>query len=482
MKPTVLAGWCAAIMVASGSAFAQGSDIDLVILQPRIAALKEARIGKGVGPMSAVVDSVLGEPGPFVVAATADPETLRFIVEANRIDKQVGAPSGAKGATSLVSSGSLPRILGLALESGAVTALESGTSMTFHTNPVGLVSALRRYVPDQSDQATQQTLAALRRVSLSATFDTAREDDGRFTGSARQLSSASIVFSLINHRDPTDDRWNAVWASFAERIGKGLPNAIRDVQVGLEASAAYRSLRAEIQGRLLAARSDADIDAAVADYVGRLRPLLPAEPAARVGAEWMRYLLEQDAEYRAVARSQILTAELQVARPPVQDASLEAASQAPADADSDLWTARLIWVRPFLGRSDMSVNASTSFFQRRPAGLGRGPRDWQIGAKIDVPLEGVAGIAKSQFTLAAMYVRMRQPPLGFPVIVNDVPLNETGGLRFLQARLRLPMGDGGISVPLSVTYANRPAFIQGENELRGNIGLTFDFDMLRSAR
>ena len=482
MKRVVLAGLCAAVVAIAGSAFAQGSDIDLAILEPRIDALKAARIGKGVAPMADVVDSVIDEPAPFVVAATADPETLRFIIEANRIDKQVGAPAGAKGSTSLVSSGSVPRLLGLALESGAVTGETSGTSLTFQTNPVGILSALRRYVPDRSDQATQNTLAVLRRISLSATFDTSREQDGRFTGSFRQLSSASAVLSLINHRDPTDGRWDAVWASFAERIGKGLPNAVRDVQVGLEAKDEYTSLRAEIKTRLLAARSDAEIDAAVADYVARLRPLLPLEPAARVGAEWMRYLREQDAEYKKVARSQILTFELQVARPPVEDASPEAAAQAPAGADSDLWTARLIWVRPFLGGSDMSVNASASAFQRLPQGLERGLRDWQIGAKLDVPLAGVAGIAKSQFTLAAMYIYMRQPPLGFPVEVNGIALNETGPLRFLQARLRLPMGDGGVSIPLSVTYANRPEFVQGENEIRGNIGLTFDFDKLRGAQ
>jgi hypothetical protein len=40
---------------------------------------------------------------------------------------------------------------------------------------------------------------------------------------------------------------------------------------------------------------------------------------------------------------------------------------------------------------------------------------------------------------------------------------------------------GGVKVPLSLTVANRTEFIK-ENEVRANVGVTFDLDALFAAR
>lgn len=480
MRRPLSAALYAIVLTMAGRAQAQTSDIGRAVLQPSIEELQRARAGKGSGTLTEVVDQVLSVPAPFVAAVAADADAVRFIVEANRIDKQVGAPARGKGSTNLVASGSVPRLLGFAVETGALTQSVSGSSITLQTNPVGLISTLANYLPGETDTATRHTLDFLRRFNVTATFDTSREADGRFTGSYRQLASASTQIYLYNHRDPTDGKWVSVWAGFVAGAGPGLPNAVTRLQVDLEAQAEYKSLREATRKRLLGATSDAEIESAVLEYANQLAPMLPLEASAQVIAAWTRYLRAQTMQYNELARSPILTFEYQLARPPVQDAPAEVSAAAPARADSDLSTAKLIFVRPFLGASDMTLNASASFFNRQPEGVRSGARDWQLAAKLDFPLDGIAGASKSQLTIAALFIHMRQPPLGFPVVVNDVPLEQTGNLRFVQARLRLPLGDSGISVPFSVTYATRTEFLK-EKEVRGNVGLTLDFDKLAGA-
>src|SRR4051794_30931668 len=49
--------------------------------------------------------------------------------EEHRIDEQIGATAGASGSTTLVSKGSVPAIFALAVENGAITRSQSGTTM-----------------------------------------------------------------------------------------------------------------------------------------------------------------------------------------------------------------------------------------------------------------------------------------------------------------------------------------------------------------
>jgi hypothetical protein len=45
----------------------------------------------------------------------------------------------------------------------------------------------------------------------------------------------------------------------------------------------------------------------------------------------------------------------------------------------------------------------------------------------------------------------------------------------LNFKVNFPLTDT-ISIPISLTYANKKALLQDESEIRGYIGFTFDFD------
>ena len=469
---------CAMAMCLIGAPLSAQSDDEFRrgALAPTIAALNAARGDQK--KMADVAEQVLNDYGKFVLAAAASTENGRFIAEANRLDKQVGASSRGAGTTNLVTSGSVPRILGFAMETGAITQTVSGTSVTFQTNPTGLAQALAKGAefldvsPD--DTATQNTLNVLRRFNVALTFDAAQNTGQGFNGSYRQLQQFSSQVYLHNHRDPTHSSWATLWQTFGQNVGSGLPNVLNALSVDLSNQAGFKALNAETRKRLMEATTDADIERAILDHVDRMTAFVSAQMSARMLDEWAMYLRTQNKAYAAVARSQILTVEYQLDRPPVQDVPANAATSTLPSQAPDLSTFRVVWVRPFLGASDMTVNGSASRFNREDAGV----RDWQIGGKLDFPLNGIAGISKAQLTVAALYLRLRQSPLGVPVTVNGVEVDRTGGIRFLQARLKVPLGDSGFSVPFSITYASRTELVKNESQIRGNVGFSLDVDKL----
>ena len=84
-----------------------------------------------------------GNWGAFLLYAQARSSAVdASAVEDARTDKQVGAPAGA-GSTSLVSKGSVPGILGFAVENGALTQTTSSTTVTLRGNLVGWLDLLK---------------------------------------------------------------------------------------------------------------------------------------------------------------------------------------------------------------------------------------------------------------------------------------------------------------------------------------------------
>ena len=445
------------------------------VLAPTINALKMAR---GQTNFAGIVEQVLNDYGKFVLAAAASTDNGRFIAEANRLDKQVGASSRGSGTTNLVTSGSVPRILGFAMETGAITQKVSGTSVTFQTNPAGLAQALAKGAealgasPD--DTATQNTLNFLRRFNVGLTFDAAKDKEKAFAGRYQELEQFSTQIYLYNHRDPTHPSWSTLWQTFGQNVGNGLPNVLNALAVDLSNQTGFKALKAETQKRLLAATTDAEIEMVILDHADKMAAFVSDRMSGLMLTEWAQYLRTQNKAYAAVARSQIWTFEYQLDRPPVQEAPADVANASRAIEAPDLSTFRLIWVRPFLGASDMTITGSASTFNRQNADV----RDWQVAGKLDFPLNGIGGLSKSQFTVAGVYFHLRESPLGVPVTVNGVEVDRTGDIGFLQARLRVPLGDSGISVPFSITYASRTELIKDESELRGNLGFTLDVDKL----
>ena len=144
-------------------------------------------------------------------------------IEDARTDKQVGTSAASAGSTSLVSKGSVPSILGLAVENGAIEKSTSGTSLTFRGNPVGIIKALgdKGFIDSYDDD--DATTSFLRRFSFAITFDANRgAQPGTFTGSQQQISSYSLRADLYNERDPRNSAYKKKWYSLISSAGLGL--------------------------------------------------------------------------------------------------------------------------------------------------------------------------------------------------------------------------------------------------------------------
>src|SRR5262249_43930836 len=133
--------------------------------------------------------------------------------ESARTDKSVGASNTASGTTNLVSKGSIPSLLGFAVENGALSRTVSGTTVTFQGSPTGIIEARanQRLIQSYLNEDGVPILQVLRRVGFSTTFDTSRGTTSPaegtpaqpvFTGSSQQLASWSFRVSLVNRRDP----------------------------------------------------------------------------------------------------------------------------------------------------------------------------------------------------------------------------------------------------------------------------------------
>src|ERR1051326_4854965 len=89
-----------------------------------------------------VIFAILKHLDPKIFGATISKADFVQKIENARIDKQVGSGSATSGTTTLVEKGSVPSILGIAVNNGAIAKSVSGTTITFSGNPVGILHAL----------------------------------------------------------------------------------------------------------------------------------------------------------------------------------------------------------------------------------------------------------------------------------------------------------------------------------------------------
>ena len=129
---------------------------------------------------------------------TAVARELAKVVETARVDKQLGSGSSASGSTSVTEKGAVPEILAFAVENGALTKSQSGTTISFKGNPVGIVNSLiANSLPPTGP---------LSRLAFGLEFDASRGSDESqapvFEGDPQQLSAFSVKYEILNHRDP----------------------------------------------------------------------------------------------------------------------------------------------------------------------------------------------------------------------------------------------------------------------------------------
>lgn len=467
--------------------------------------IKQIKEGKQKGNAAQTRRAITENWVPYILLVS-DPQgkllgNFRSQVQEWRTDVQVGSTASSPGTTSLASLGSVPSLLGLAVENGALTQTTSGTSVTLRTNPTGLITALtkQRYAASGPDADQDAVVKFLRRTSASVTFNTSPGTlSNSIAGSLQQISGFSFRYDIINHRDPRDPVYNRKWVGLVTRLAN-LATKVRDfgtqvrgdIQPETNASAQKAKFHAW-QARSQSKVDGADAASAASAVLEIARDFVKTfgnEPAVKQAADDAAravsdFLSASDSVRSEIEKSPILTFEYTDTR---QGTVATAMTMAAANASPmmtgvrppDLSNFKLILAAGTVKGATLTGNASVTLFNSIPAGTKTGRlRDFQLSGQVDVPLREISNIGVPTFSASALFLSLQQQPLGMPVLVNGVMESMKGNIGVGQAKITFPVKKGsGIKIPLSFTYASRTE-LNKEHDVRGNIGVTFDLDSI----
>ena len=431
------------------------------------------------------IEAVLTENTQEFVLYSLGPRVYASLVEENRVDKQIGASGGGSGSTSLVSRGSVPSLLSLAVEGGALYQSVSGSVVTFRLNPAGLARALSNHTyllagtpPDQS--ALEHIIS---RISLSTSFDFQQgASPGTFTAERSELREATARFNFINQRDPR----HPSHAASIQKLRSDMGPLVATVQAlfnALSSLPGYGEWRSAAAMRLMSVdfKDDTALMATLVEIGNEFNAKFASNPnfqrlAATMADSIRSYRTARDTVFEGVARGSTLTFEYIFGRMAVPEEGLRSfpsGSSAP-----DLSTARLILSSPIGTFGEATLNGSVTFFNSTLPEMDGNLRDIQIAGGVELRLPEIQSVGKPVLSFAGLAAFLHQQPFGVKVAVRDVETAD-GTIGVFQTKLTFPAGRSGVRIPVSFTVANRSEF-NTETEVRGAIGVTFDMDQLFS--
>jgi len=398
---------------------------------------------------------------------------LLQLYQEERTDKQVGATSSASGTTTLASKGTVPRVLGLAVENGAATRTVSGTTVPFRTDVGGALRALAGKGFFQLGESDDRSLSLLSRFSLSASFDTSRGVGANtLTADEQQLSQWTARLQLINQRDPQGPRALAQWRDRLLTQQRAIPasamqlfNAFRDDPAVIAwvagTATAVSAARTGAAGKS-EAQQTSDIEAALRSREPSFPTTDQLQPqTARALDDYERttsaFVKERHDMLRDLASGALVSVEYTNDRP----------TRAPRTSNVRL-------VGEVGGTVDLTGNASLTFFDQNPVGVTSSVRDVQFTGEMDVKLGSAETVGAFVFSAAGKYVRQFENSFSDDGIM--IP-NTKGTIAVGQFKLTVPVKSSGVKVPLSVTFANRTELIK-ERVVRANVGVTYDLDTI----
>jgi hypothetical protein len=197
--------------------------------------------------------------------------------EDDHADEQIGATSSASGSTTLVSKGTVPKIISFAVENGAMTRS---------------VSTIANRGFFQLDRQGDAALALQKRLSVSASFDTSRGNaagtPNTFTADQQQLSQWTARLQVINNRDNQGRKAMNAWRRGLQGKLLAIASASGDLSAAFTEASGDPRLRAWYAGTVAdlttakrlaqqAGRSSADVVAALVDVPRARERLLPRQ-------------------------------------------------------------------------------------------------------------------------------------------------------------------------------------------------------------
>lgn len=134
-------------------------------------------------------------------------KAYQYLGETVRTDKQVGAGAKSGGTTSAIEKPGFTRLLGFAVENGAILQDVSQTGLTLSTSPYLLFTFNRG-----GDTAENyQRAGLLNRIGLSATFNLSNQNDVLSNATRRQLTEWSVKGRVFGDRSTRSKAFQEFW-------------------------------------------------------------------------------------------------------------------------------------------------------------------------------------------------------------------------------------------------------------------------------
>ena len=410
----------------------------------------------------------------FMITLLAKEGRAQYVVAAEneRVDKQGGSDASSSGSTSLVSKGSVPTILGFAVDTGALLKSTNGSTITFRGNVTGLAKALAGKGFITGFDEDSPTARFLRRTSFSFSFDPTRGNQmGVFTGSKQQLSNYSVRLDVYNKRDARDARYKKDWDNFLANQSQGLVAQIDSSLRVLTNPSTNTWTDPSLQDWYVLADSAVrgvdgidQIDAVLREQLNKAPKNLAPTTLAELRSfdkRFKAWLDERESILDRIAKAPIVTFEY------INDRPLNAGS---------LSKFSVIGEGGFGPRLDLTFNGSVTMFNKKPTVPSQNRiRDFQFAGQFDAPFGEIGmGLGKPVLSFAGRYERLIS---NATTVVGTTAPNTKGDIGVGQIKLTIPVKNSGIRIPISFSFANRTELIK-EKEVRGNFGFTFDLDTL----
>ncbi len=418
-------------------------------------------------------------------------------------DTQVGSTPDTKGTTSLAMKGAVPKILGFAVQHGAITQQVNGNTVTFRATPAGVIKALAGVdtktifgVPtDINGDPLPTTCDWCNKFSAAISFDISQgATPGTLTAAKQQVSSWSVRTEIANRRDATrrdyiknfqritgitdyTKQFNALSDAldqspdFAAWRASLLKQVQEQVESPLQSALALDSAKSfAAKMAALSQARDKFVQIVSAGLVEGQKLSLPPNvaKALREYANAIKPILQQRNDIIDYANKGLLvTADWTVTRDP---------------SVPDLSTVTGILEDSFgPGRKhDLTVNVAAAFFNSSPKAPIHTFHDFKATAQYDIPLGTFQSYGPFVFSLASRYEFIPNDTLspgGATSGITPTTAALSGNMWVGQAKLTIPVAGSGVRIPFSISAANRTELIK-EKDVRANIGVTFDLDAI----
>ncbi|MEP6818660.1 MAG: hypothetical protein ABJA18_03945 [bacterium] len=409
---------------------------------------------------------------PLMIVLLAREGRAQYVIDAENdsVDTQVSSDSSSSGTTSLVTKGSVPAILGFAVENGGLTRSTNGSTITFRGNVAGLAKAAagKGFISGYDEDSP--TTRFLRRTAFSFSFDAARGDQpGTFTGNKQQISNYSVHVDLYNKRDPRAARYREDWKNFLSTVSEAFVTQIGKSFIVLADPSANTWNDPALQSWYVLA--DAALRTSKPEEVERVLMDQLSKAPKNLSDTTITELRGFDKHFKEWmdGRQSILD---KIAKAPI--VSFEYINDRPLN-EGTLSKFNMIAELGFGPKLDLTFNGALTMFNKRPTtpGVNR-VRDFQFATELDIPFGEIGlGMGKPVLSFAGRWERL----MADATMAGLTVPNTKGDIGVGQIKLVIPIKNSGVRIPFSFSFANRTELIR-EREVRGNFGFTFDLDTI----